>query len=167
MQDRSVTLSFHPSAKCPLLRCHMACIFMPRVTLSFIHLSRNTCNSDLLGIRRNLTMYLDFARRTQRYDPRRHFRSREIPRFATRVYHFTLSGVSHFDCQNTIKKMGQLFFFFPLFVSPHTTPLSNFFSFFFFFFFALCTLLFPLLRYFSPILSSPCDTCHNGGHTCM
>ena len=73
----------------------MACIFMSHVTLSFAHLSRNTCNSDLLGIRRNLTMYLDFARRTQRYDPHRHPRSREIPRFATRVYYFTLSGVSH------------------------------------------------------------------------
>ena len=73
----------------------MACIFMPRVTLSFIRLYRNTCNSNLLGIRQNSIMYLDFARRTQRYDPRRHLRSREIPRFATRVYHFTFSGVSH------------------------------------------------------------------------
>ena len=41
-------------------------------------------------------MYLDFVRRTQRYDLRRHPRSREIPKFATRVYHFTLSGVSQF-----------------------------------------------------------------------
>ena len=40
-------------------------------------------------------MYLDFTRRTQRYVPRHLPRSREIPRFATRVYHFTLSGVSH------------------------------------------------------------------------
>ena len=39
-------------------------------------------------------MYLDFARRTQRYVPRHDPRSIEIPRFATRVYHFTLSGVS-------------------------------------------------------------------------
>ena len=38
-------------------------------------------------------MYLDFVRRTQWYDPRHHPRSREIPRFATRVYHFTLSEV--------------------------------------------------------------------------
>ena len=95
MQDRSVRLGFHLSAECPLLRFHMACIFRPHVTLSFVHLSRSTCNSNLLGIRRNLTMYLDFARRTQRYNPRRHPISREIPRFATRVYHFTLSGVSH------------------------------------------------------------------------
>ena len=94
MQDRSVTLGFHPSAKCPLLMCHMTCIFMPRVTLSFVRLSRNMCNSDLLGIRRNSTLYLDFTRRTQRYVPRRHPRSREIPRFATRVYHFTLFRVS-------------------------------------------------------------------------
>ena len=100
MQDRSVTLGFHLSAKCPLLRCHMACIFMPHVTLSFVHLSRNTCNPDLLGIRRNLTMYLDFVRQTQRYDPRRHPRSREIPRFATCVYHFTLSGVSQNECHS-------------------------------------------------------------------
>ena len=69
--------------------------FMPCVTLSFVCLSRNTCNFDLLEIRRNSTMYLDFARRTQRYVPHRHPRSREIPRFATCVYHFTLSGVSH------------------------------------------------------------------------
>ena len=41
-------------------------------------------------------MYLDFTRQTQRYVPRRHSRSREIPRFATRVYHFTLSGVSQY-----------------------------------------------------------------------
>ena len=97
MQDRSVTLGFHPSSKCPLLRCHMACIFMSRVTLSFIRLSRNTCNFDLLRIRRNSTMYLDFARLTQRYVLRCHPRSREIPRCATRAYHFTLSGVSHQD----------------------------------------------------------------------
>ena len=73
----------------------MAYIFMPHVTLSFVCLSRNTCNSDPLEIRRKSTMYLDFARRTQWYDPRRHPRSREIPRFATCAYHFTLSGVSH------------------------------------------------------------------------
>ena len=40
-------------------------------------------------------MYLDFARRAQRCDPCRHPRSREIPRFATCIYRFTLSGVSH------------------------------------------------------------------------
>ena len=40
-------------------------------------------------------MYLDFAKQTQRYVPRHHPRSREIPRFATYVYHFTLSEVSH------------------------------------------------------------------------
>ena len=89
-----MTLGFHLSAKRPLLKCHMACIFMSCVTLSFIRLSQNTCNSNLLGIRRNSTMYLDFARRTQWYDPRCHPRSREIHRFATRVYHFTLSEVS-------------------------------------------------------------------------
>ena len=43
-------------------------------------------------------MYLDFARRTQRYVPRRHSRSREIPRFVTHVYHFTLPGVSQEPC---------------------------------------------------------------------
>ena len=109
MQDRSVTLGFHPSAKCPLLMCHMVCIFMPRVTLSFVRLSRNTFNSDLLKIRQNSTMYLNFAIQTQRYDPRRHPRSREIPRFATHVYHFTLSRVSQFYqtfdlCRNRQKK---------------------------------------------------------------
>ena len=44
------------------------------------------------------TVYLDFARRTQRCDPCRHPRSREIPRFATCIYRFTLSGVSHMKC---------------------------------------------------------------------
>ena len=84
----------------------MACIFMLRVTLSFIRLSQNTCNFDLLEIRRNSTMYLDFARRTERYVLRRHPRSREIPRFATRVYHFTLSGVSQSLCVATEFSQG-------------------------------------------------------------
>ena len=47
-------------------------------------------------------MYLDFARRTQRYVPRHHPRSREILRFATRVYHFTLSGVSQLSLLDPI-----------------------------------------------------------------
>ena len=77
----------------------MACIFRPHVTLSFVRLSRNTYNSDLLRIRRNSTMYLDFVRRTQRYVQRRHTRSREIPRFATRVYHFTfIRGLTVISC---------------------------------------------------------------------
>ena len=36
------------------------------------------------------------------YVPRHHPRSREIPRFATRVYHFTLSGVSQFLSKNYV-----------------------------------------------------------------
>ena len=42
-------------------------------------------------------MYLDFVRQTRRYGLRRHPRFREIPRFATCVYHFTLPGVSQVD----------------------------------------------------------------------
>ena len=86
----------------------MACIFMPHVTLSFVYLSQNTCNSNLLKIQRNSTMYIDFARRTQRSNPRRHPRSKEIPRFATRVYHFTLSGVSHVAAIVVAKLESQL-----------------------------------------------------------
>ena len=60
--------------------------------LSFTNLSNFLeirANLDCLGIIRNSTMYLDFARRTQRYVPRRHPRSRKIPNF-NRNYHFTL-----------------------------------------------------------------------------
>ena len=49
-------------------------------------------------------MYLDFARRTQRCDPCRHPRSREIHKFATCVYCFTLSGVSHSSIHETLQQ---------------------------------------------------------------
>ena len=48
-------------------------------------------------------MYLDFARRTQRCDLCRHSRSREILRFATCIYRFTLSGVSHGHSNGSFK----------------------------------------------------------------
>ena len=44
---------------------------------------------DCLGIQRSSTVYLDFARRTQRCDPCRHPRSRKILDF-DRNYHFTI-----------------------------------------------------------------------------
>ena len=114
MPDRSVTLGFHPSAKCPLLRCHMACIIMPRVTLSFVLFVSKYVQFQPFEIRRNSTIYLDFARRTQLYVPCRFLRSREILRFATYVYHFTLSGVSQFSKQklfvleNTLTSFGKI-----------------------------------------------------------
>ena len=49
-------------------------------------------NPDCLGMRRNLNVYLDFARRTQRRNPCRHPRSSEFPRFATCVYRSFLPG---------------------------------------------------------------------------
>ena len=60
--------------------------------LSFANLSNFLeihANPNYLGIQRISTMYLDFARRTQRYVPRHHPRSRKISDF-DQNYHFTL-----------------------------------------------------------------------------
>ena len=99
MQSLSKTPSIHqrlPSCKTTFSR-HVAYLNVSMWCGTLCHLSFANLSNFLeirailncLGIQRISTMYLDFARRTQRYVTRRHPRSKKILDF-DRNYHFTI-----------------------------------------------------------------------------